>query len=118
MRKFYRILAATTLSASLIGPISFAQDHHDDHHDNYVRHDEWKKGYHMKEEDWHRAQPVDYRHYHLSAPPAATSGDRWMVTKSLLPSLPASLPLPSWPRPLTRSRDEHLDGICPTHLPS
>jgi Ni/Co efflux regulator RcnB len=65
MKKIYRILAVTTLSASLFGPISFAQDHHD----NYVRHDEWKKGYHMKPEDWHRAQPIDYRHYHLSAPP-------------------------------------------------
>jgi Ni/Co efflux regulator RcnB len=72
MKKIYRILAVTTLSASLIGPISFAQDHHDDrddHHDAYVRHDEWKKGYHMKQEDWHRAQPVDYRQYHLSPPP-------------------------------------------------
>jgi Ni/Co efflux regulator RcnB len=70
MKKIYGILAVTTLSASLIGPISFAQDHRDDdHHDNYVRHDEWKKGYHMKSEDWHRAQPVDYRHYHLSSPP-------------------------------------------------
>jgi Ni/Co efflux regulator RcnB len=67
MRKLYRILAVTTLTASLIGPIplSFAQEHHDE----YVRHDEWKKGYHMKPEDWHRAQPVDYHHYHLSAPP-------------------------------------------------
>jgi Nickel/cobalt transporter regulator len=70
MKKIYRILAVTALSSSLIGPMSFAQDHRDDdHHDNYVRHDEWKKGYHMKQEDWHRAQPVDYRHYHLSAPP-------------------------------------------------
>jgi Ni/Co efflux regulator RcnB len=73
MRKFCRILALTALSASLIGPMSVAQDHHDDHHDDhhngYVRHDEWKKGYHMKQEDWHRAQPVDYRHYHLSEPP-------------------------------------------------
>ena len=65
MTKLYRILTVTTLTASLIGPMSFAQDHHDE----YVRHDEWKKGYHMKPEDWHRAQPIDYRHYHLSAPP-------------------------------------------------
>jgi Ni/Co efflux regulator RcnB len=65
MRKLYRVLAVTSLSASLLGPLSFAQEHHDE----YVRHDEWKKGYHMKQEDWHRAQPVDYRHYHLSPPP-------------------------------------------------
>lgn len=74
MKKIYRILAVTTLGASLIGPMALAQDHPDDHHaddhhDTYVRHNEWKKGYHMKPEDWKRAQPIDYRHYHLSAPP-------------------------------------------------
>ncbi len=70
MRKLYRVLAVTALSAGLLGPTSFAfaQDHHDEHGE-YVRHDEWKKGYHMKQEDWHRGQPIDYRHYHLSAPP-------------------------------------------------
>jgi Ni/Co efflux regulator RcnB len=69
MRRIYKFLAVTTLSASLIGPMSFSQDRPDDHHDAYVRHDEWKKGYHMKPEDWKRAQPVDYRQYHLKAPP-------------------------------------------------
>jgi Ni/Co efflux regulator RcnB len=68
MKKLYQVLAVTTLASTLLGPASFAQDRHDDHHD-YVRHDEWKKGYHMKEEDWHRAQPVDYRTYHLKPPP-------------------------------------------------
>jgi Ni/Co efflux regulator RcnB len=72
MGKIYRILAVLTLGASLIGPTSFAQnhgdEHRDDHHD-YVRHDEWKKGYHMKQEDWARAQRIDYRQYHLSSPP-------------------------------------------------
>jgi Ni/Co efflux regulator RcnB len=65
MIKLYRILAVATVTASLLGPMTFAQDHHDE----YVRHDEWKKGYHMKPDDWHRAQPIDYRHYHLHAPP-------------------------------------------------
>jgi Ni/Co efflux regulator RcnB len=69
MRKIYRMLAVTTLAATLIGPISFAQDHHDDQHDAYVHHPEWKKGYHMKQEDWARAHAVDYRQYHLHAPP-------------------------------------------------
>ncbi len=73
MRMIYKILAVTTLSASLLGP-AFAQGHPDDHQDGhhqdgYVRHDEWKKGYHMKSEDWNRGRPVDYRQYHLSAPP-------------------------------------------------
>jgi Ni/Co efflux regulator RcnB len=45
-------------------------DHHDsDHHDAYVHHNEWKKGYHMKHEDWDRGRPVDYRTYHLRQPP-------------------------------------------------
>lgn len=69
MIKSYRLLAVAALGVSLLGPASFAQDHHDDHHDTYVRHDEWKKGYHMKTEDWHRAQPIDYRQYHLHPPP-------------------------------------------------
>jgi Ni/Co efflux regulator RcnB len=69
MRKIYKILAVTTLGASLIGPTSFAQDHGDDHHDAYVRHDEWKKGYHMKPEDWQRGERIDYHQYHLNAPP-------------------------------------------------
>ena len=63
---FVSVLATVLSSGSLI-----AQDQRDDHHDNqqYVRHDEWKKGYHMKDEDWHRATPVDYKTYHLKAPP-------------------------------------------------
>ena len=65
MRRLLKVLAVTTLSTSLLAPLSFAEDHHD----AYVRHDEWKKGYHMKPEDWHRGRPVDYRHYHLNAPP-------------------------------------------------
>jgi Ni/Co efflux regulator RcnB len=69
MKMIYRILAVTTLSASLIGPMSFAQNHPDEHHDTYVRHDDWKKGYHMKQEDWNRARPIDYRQYHLNPPP-------------------------------------------------
>ena len=45
-------------------------DHHDAHNQQYVRHDEWKKGYHMRSEDWSRGERVeDYRTYHLSAPP-------------------------------------------------
>jgi Ni/Co efflux regulator RcnB len=45
-------------------------DHHDAHNQQYVRHDEWKKGYHMRSEDWSRGERVDdYHTYHLSAPP-------------------------------------------------
>jgi Ni/Co efflux regulator RcnB len=45
-------------------------DYHDAHHQQYVRHDDWKKGYHMSHDDWNRGERVDnYRDYHLSAPP-------------------------------------------------
>jgi Ni/Co efflux regulator RcnB len=65
-------LALTILGVSLAGPVAFAQDHHDDHHDPhpYVHHPEWKKGAHMKAEDWRRGEHIDYRTYHLHAPPA------------------------------------------------
>ena len=67
MNRIGRFVALSTISAVLSTGMVYAQDdhrddHHDaDHHDAYVRHDEWKKGYHMKDEDWKRAQPVDYR---------------------------------------------------------
>ena len=45
-------------------------DYHDAHHQQYVHHNEWKKGYHMRSEDWGRGERInDYRTYHLSAPP-------------------------------------------------
>jgi Ni/Co efflux regulator RcnB len=73
MKSTLKMFAIAAFCASIAVPASFAQDHHDDrpadHHDNYVRHDEWKKGYKMQPNDWSRAQPVDYHNYHLSAPP-------------------------------------------------
>jgi Ni/Co efflux regulator RcnB len=77
MKSALKMLAVAVLCASIAGPVSFAQDHHDDHpadhHDDhgggYVRHDEWKKGYKLPPADWARGQRIDYRTYHLSAPP-------------------------------------------------
>jgi len=49
-----------------------AQDNHDqDHRDNhtYVEHSGWHKGARLKHEDWDRGDKVDYRQYHLNAPP-------------------------------------------------
>jgi Ni/Co efflux regulator RcnB len=71
------LLRKTISSIILLGvcctPV-MALAQHDDHpdafHQQYVRHDEWKKGYHMQSADWNRAQRVDnWRNYHLSAPP-------------------------------------------------
>jgi len=74
MTRMHKALVITTLATMLSSSGSlFAQDHHDDrdHHDNhhYVHHDEWRKGAHMNHDDWNRGEQVDYRHYHLHAPP-------------------------------------------------
>lgn len=61
-----KAFAVSTLALILSGGLAYAQDH-DNHH--YVRHDEWKKGYHMRDEDWRRGEHVDYKQYHLHAPP-------------------------------------------------
>lgn len=80
MNRIYKAAALAGLAAMLSSGAVFAQDHHDpqaqDHHDNhqYVRHQEWKKGYHMRQEDWSRGERVDYRTYHLRTPP---SGYEW-----------------------------------------
>ena len=44
-------------------------DSHEAHQQQYVQHNEWKKGYHMRSQDWNRGDRVDYRSSHLSAPP-------------------------------------------------
>lgn len=72
MKPARKAIALSTLAVflSLSGGVAFSQDHHDDHDNHhYVRHEEWKKGEHMRHEDWSRGERVDYRHYHLNAPP-------------------------------------------------
>jgi Ni/Co efflux regulator RcnB len=78
MKTLHTVLALAILSTSLMGGVALAQDrdHHDnaqdrDHHDNhaYVAHKEWKRGAAIRHEDWDRGDKVDYRQYHLSAPP-------------------------------------------------
>jgi Ni/Co efflux regulator RcnB len=83
VNRFNRVIALSTVAAVLSSGVILAQDdHRDDHHDNadhhdnhaYVEHKEWKKGYHMRDEDWHRGEVVDYRTYHLKRPP---NGYEW-----------------------------------------
>jgi Ni/Co efflux regulator RcnB len=78
-----KILSVVTASifAVALSTGAYAQDHRDDHHDDhaavhddhhndhYVRHDDWHKGYHMAPNDWNRGDRLDYRQYHLAAPP-------------------------------------------------
>ena len=76
--KFKHSCAALAIATAALTcmPAAFAQDHHDPHdaHGGYVRHSEWKKGYHMKSEDWGRGQRVDWHQYHLRQPP---NGYEW-----------------------------------------
>ena len=64
----------TPLIASLLFGIAIAAanaqvlaDEHDNH--QYVRHDEWKKGAKIHDEDWSRGEHIDYKQQHLRAPP-------------------------------------------------
>lgn len=67
MNIFHKAIAVSALGLMLSGGgAAIAQDH-DNHH--YVRHDEWRKGYHLRDEDWRRGEHIDYRQYHLHAPP-------------------------------------------------
>ncbi len=96
MNRFCKALVASALTVTLMGGVSFAQDHHDDRdrdhdgygdhghdrdhgrdHDrdhHYVHHQEWRRGYHMRDDDWRRGAQVDYRVHHLRRPP---SGYEW-----------------------------------------
>ena len=67
MKNLHMVLALAILSTSLVGSVSLAQDHRDNH--AYVEHKEWKKGAPIRHEDWDRVDKVDYRQYHLSTPP-------------------------------------------------
>ena len=82
MKKVFSVVAASVFAVALCAGAS-AQDHRDDHRDDhrgpapaprydnnhYVRHSNWRKGYRMNRNDWNRGDRIDYRQYHLSAPP-------------------------------------------------
>ena len=72
MNRIQKLTAIPLLGIALMGTQAiFAQDHDNGH---YVHHSEWRKGYHMKQEDWNRGEKVDYRAHHLQAP---RSGYEW-----------------------------------------
>ena len=85
-----RILLATLVaSMAVAAPMAYAQPDRDrggDRHDqggrgdqngrgdqggrgDFHRHAEWRKGYHMRQEDWSRGQQIDWRSRHLRRPP-------------------------------------------------
>jgi Ni/Co efflux regulator RcnB len=80
MNLLRRAVVFSTLAVILSGGAAIAQDHDhpdQDHHQQYVRHDEWRKGYHMRHEDWDRGARVDdWRAHRLRRPP---NGYEWRV---------------------------------------
>ena len=84
MKPFIKHTAYALLAVMLAGPSAALYAQHDDRHDNrgdnrgqdnrgndnhgYVHHNEWKRGYHMRQDDWNRGEHIDYRERHLPAP--------------------------------------------------
>src|ERR1700761_846331 len=72
MKRFF--LAASALALITAGTgAALAQPHRDDHRPGPAMqappHHDWRKGGHIERNDWNRGEHVDYRHYHLKAPP-------------------------------------------------
>jgi Ni/Co efflux regulator RcnB len=62
------VIASALFSIAMVSAsLSALADDHDNH--QYVRHDEWRKGAKIQNEDWNRGERVDYRERHLRAPP-------------------------------------------------
>src|SRR5579859_5314355 len=62
------LVASLLFTISTVGvSVTASADEHDNH--TYVRHEEWKKGAKMHDEDWRRGEHVDYHEHHLRAPP-------------------------------------------------
>jgi Ni/Co efflux regulator RcnB len=70
MNAFCRALAVSALALTLTGSVAIAQDHPDDHHQQYVKYEEWTKGAKIRNEDWSRGEQVDWHAQHLRKPPA------------------------------------------------
>jgi Ni/Co efflux regulator RcnB len=82
MNRFSKAMAVPVLALTLCTVPAMAMGHQDDaraqdHHDNhtYVRHNDWKKGQHMRQEDWNRGDRVDDWQTHKLRRPA--NGQEW-----------------------------------------
>jgi len=75
MNRLSKAVAVPFLALTLCAAPALAQEHHDDahsqdHHDKQVRHDDWKKGGHIRADDWNRGRRVDdWRAHHFRRPP-------------------------------------------------
>lgn len=65
-----KIISSLAVLGVCCTPLASVAQHPDAFHQHYVRHSQWRHGYHMPPADWNRGQRVDnWRNYHLSAPP-------------------------------------------------
>ncbi|THD52794.1 RcnB family protein [Phenylobacterium sp.] len=64
MKRMLVAAAAAVVALSGAAGSALAQPDHP-----YVRHDEWKHGYHMDHRDWDRGARIDWRARHLRRPP-------------------------------------------------
>ncbi len=77
MKKLRRSIALLAIAMTLTSGAVFADEHRDRdrdryerrHDHRYIRHREWRRGYHMRHEDWSRGERIDYRRYRLRRPP-------------------------------------------------
>ena len=73
MKRLLTAISAIALLASAAGAAS-AYPYHGGHDNTrpgewQSRHPDWRTGHRMASNDWRRGQRVDYRRYHLRAPP-------------------------------------------------
>jgi Ni/Co efflux regulator RcnB len=70
IRKTVSLLILVGVCSTPVMALGQHDDQHDAHQQRYVRHNEWKRGYHMRSQDWNRGERVDnWQAYHLNAPP-------------------------------------------------
>jgi len=67
------LLAALAAVTAMAAPMAYAQPGRDHDRDRdrheFHRHDEWRRGYHLRHEDWDRGERIDWRARHLRRPP-------------------------------------------------
>ena len=69
MHRMHKFITAPLLGAAfLFSQAAFSQGPRDNN--RYVRHPEWRKGYHMAPNDWNRGARIsNWSRYHLRRPP-------------------------------------------------
>ena len=71
MHRIQKLVAIPLMGMALVCTQAVFAQGRQAFHDHYVRHTEWRKGYHMPPADWGRGVRVaNWQVYHLRRPPA------------------------------------------------